>query len=91
LENYHVREWLNREGIYASSTITAFHGTNSYHNDKNDLVEFEDKKLTLHDCQYSIRIHQMADQTDQEYINKIRLIAKVCNDFADHLEGVENV
>lgn len=59
--------------------------------DSRDVIarieEFEDKKLTIHDCQQSIRIHQMADQTDQEYIEKIRLIADVCTQFADHLQS----
>lgn len=85
---YHVREWLNKEGIYASSTITAFHGTSAFLGQGNKRTEYEDKKLTIHDCQQSIRLHQMTDQNDKEYINKIRLVAKVCSDFADYLDTV---
>jgi len=85
--SYHVREWLNPEGLYATSTITAFHGITSYHNDKNEVVEFDDKKLSIHDCVNSIRIHQTPRMTDQMFIDKVKLIAKVCTDFAEYLEN----
>lgn len=93
---YHRREWLNKEDIYASSTITAYHGMSSFLGENNNRTVYENKKLAIHDCQQFIRIHQMADQTDQEYIDKIRLIAEVCLQFAEHLqtsisdEGVRN-
>jgi len=83
---YHVRTWLNKEGIYASSTITAFAGMNSFLGEGNVKTEFFDKKLAIHDCHYSIRIHQMADQTNEEYIAKIRTIETVCRNFANYLE-----
>ena len=31
---------------------------------------------------------QENDQSDEEYIAKIRLVAKVCSDFADYLDTV---
>lgn len=83
---YHKREWLNDKGIYATSTITAFHGTSVFLGENNNRTEFEDKKLSIHDCQNSIRLHQMANESDQQYINKIRKVANVCNDFADYLQ-----
>ena len=84
---YHVREWLNKEGIYATSTITAFHGMIAYidHNDRH--VEYMDKKLTIHDCQQSIMLHQVPNQADQDYIDKLRKVASVCYEFADYLES----
>lgn len=91
-KNYHVREWLNPKGLYATSTITAFCGMHSFHNDKSETVEFKDKQLHISDCERSIRIHQAANMSDEEYIKKIRIIERVCKEFADHLEtlGVED-
>lgn len=85
---YHVREWLNPKGVYASSTITAFAGMSSFLGEQNVKTDFFQKKLTIHDCQQSIRLHQMPEQTDEEYITKIRLVEKVCKDFADYLESI---
>lgn len=84
---YHRREWLNKAGIYASSTVTAYHGMSSFLGEGNKRTEFEDMKLSIHDCQQSIRLHKMADQTTQEYIDKIRLVASVCLEFAAHLDN----
>ena len=87
---YHRREWLNREGIYATSTITAFHGMSAFLGEDNKRTDFEDKKLSIHDCQNSIRLHQMADESDSEYIAKIRKVATVCFEFADYLEALSD-
>lgn len=84
---FHIREWLNPISIYASSSITAFHGMNSYLGEDNKRTDFEDKQLKIHDCQHSIRLHQMSDETDEMYIAKIRLVAGVCTKFANHLEA----
>jgi hypothetical protein len=86
---YHVREWLNSEGIYATSTITAFCGTGRYNdtiNGVNEVIEFPDKKIHISDCERSIRIHQQAGMTNAEYIKKLRIIERVIRDFADYLE-----
>lgn len=85
---YHVREWLNKEGVNATSQITAYCDESSYYSDKNEIQTFEEKKLSISDCYQSIRIHQTPQMSDQDFINKIRLIAKVCDDFANYLEGI---
>ena len=87
---YHKREWLNKEGIYATSTITAFHGMSAFLGEDNKRTEFEDKKLSIHDCQNSIRLHQMPDESNQEYIEKMRRVSRVCTEFADYLESLSD-
>lgn len=87
---YHKREWLNKEGVYATSTITAFHGMSAFFGEDNKRTDFEDKKLSIHDCQNSIRLHQMADESNQEYIEKIRRVSKVCAEFADYLDSLSD-
>lgn len=73
---YHTRTWLNKEGQYASSTITCFAGQKQYY----------DKILSIHDCHNVIRIHQLTAQTDAEYLEKIRIIERACKEFGDYLE-----
>lgn len=82
---YHVREWLNPKGTFACSMITAFHGPHSFLNDKDESIEYTETNLRISDCQETVRIHVINGDI-KAYIKKLRVIAKVCTNFADYLE-----
>ena len=87
MESYHKREWLNPEGFFATSQITAFHGNRPYKEDSSsDLKDNVMTELIISDCHNTIYIHRAACETSDMYIEKLRLIARVCSEFADYLE-----
>jgi hypothetical protein len=79
VNDYHVREWLNPEGTFATSTITAFHGHDPYYNEKRT-------NLVIASCHETAHIHRTNSDKDlHPFIDKVRLIANVCAGFADYL------
>jgi hypothetical protein len=87
---YHVREFLNPLGLFASSQITVFHGNHPYKEDSSsDLKDNILTQLIISDCHNTIHIHRAGCETIEMYIEKLRLIARVCDEFADHLKSTE--
>ena len=85
---YHKREWLNPEGLFATSQITAFHGNHPYKEDSgSDLKDNVLTQLIISDCHNSIHIHRAGCETSEMFTEKLRLIARVCGEFADYLEN----
>ena len=81
MSEYHVREWLNPEGKFATATITAFHGANPW-----DETYTNCTRLVIASCHDTAHLHPFETDKDlHPFINKVRMIANVCADFADHL------
>jgi hypothetical protein len=77
-ENYCVRVWLNPKGSPSTGSVVTFDG-----------VEQGDEKtysfLELADCRGKIRLHMADYDTKIEYAEKMELLAKTVQKFADHL------
>lgn len=83
---YHKREWLNPVGVSANSTISVYVGDSCFFDEDNNVKTYPEKKLVISDCHNTIRIHQTPQMSDQDYIDKIMLIGKVCTEFAEELQ-----
>lgn len=85
-KTYHKREWLNPENVFADSTITAYHGPHSFMDIKDEPVTCTETQLKIKDCHDSVRLH-ICNNDLPAFIDKIRLVEKVCKEFADFLES----
>ncbi|MGE4268218.1 MAG: hypothetical protein AB7F25_12345 [Deferribacterales bacterium] len=89
METYHIRHFLNKEGNLATSQITAFYGEVPYETSEGETKYYVEKSLRISDCSKTIRIHETYGKPSQDFVDKLRLIAKTCNDFADHLDSIK--
>jgi hypothetical protein len=85
MKNYHKRKWLNAKGVFADSSITAFHGKHTFPNQDNVQVEYTETQLKIKDCHNAVRFH-VVNEDMPAFIIKLRTIANICNDFAEYLE-----
>jgi hypothetical protein len=78
---YNKRTWLNPESSYASSNVVAFDGEVIHRGNKNRITF-----LSVSDCNMSITLNRNEGDTDQDFINKIKLLRDEINLFINHLE-----
>ena len=50
MKTYSRREWLNPDNVPADSSITAFHGDNSYRDTEGNVIENPETILRIKDC-----------------------------------------
>lgn len=79
---YNRRIWLNPETKDGSSSVVAFNGTVTDFKGKTYPSTF----LEIADCQNKIRLHQTADDTKEDFINKIKLLRDEIDLFIQNLE-----
>lgn len=81
-KRYNKRQWLNGLESESTGSVVAFHGEVERHPGKKQRVSL----LEIADCQGKICLHDKSCEKPQKFIKKLRLLAKVANDFADFLE-----
>ena len=79
MKKYIKRKWLNRKGSASTGSAVAYAGPSPW-NKKEDSIFFE-----VSDCHCSVRLHKTTEDSMQDFIKKIRNLAKTANDFADFL------
>ena len=79
---YCKRVWLNHKPTRNSGSVVAYCGPNSW----NPSTE-EDCLLEVSDCAGKITLHRTNIDSTNDFIRKIRALAKVANDFANFLEN----
>ena len=84
-DSYHVRHFLNKKGVFATSQITAFCGERKYWRDNGEDTHYTETALMISDCSKTIRIHPEYGEPIQDFVDKLRLISKTCSEFADYL------
>ena len=77
------REWLNAPDSPSTGNVVAYDG---------ELVDYDNEPyhsmyLCVSDCHVSAKLHRAYYDTDQEFINKMKSIRDVLNDFIAHLES----
>lgn len=82
-KTYSKRKWLNKSGSPSTGSAVAYYGKMPWGNKKQPYLYFE-----VSDCHNSIRLHQTEVESREDFIRKMRDLAKMANDFADFLEAV---
>ena len=85
MKTYSRREWLNPDNVPADSSITAFHGDNYYCDTEVNVIENPETILRIKDCYKAVKFSPINGNM-KEFVAKVRLIAEVCNEFADFIE-----
>ena len=80
---YNKRTWLNKETSDSTGSVVAFDGT---------VVDFEGKQyrntfLEIADCKHKITLHVTSDDTQEDFIEKLRLLNSDIELFINHLEN----
>lgn len=83
MKTYCDRVWLNSENSRSTGSVVAFDGMVEYSGDDTD----KDRTtfLEVSDCHCKISLHQAHWDTDEDFIEKMKLLRHVINDFIIHL------
>ena len=80
---YNKRTWLNTEESDSTGSIVAFDGNIT---DLDTGVKYNQRFLEIADCRNKVRLHKTSDDSDEEFLNKIKLLRDEINRFINHLE-----
>jgi len=84
MKTYSKRLWLNGEKSPSTGSVVAFSGKTRWNDKmKPKLQQF----LEVSDCQAKVRLHQCFDDTNRDYLKKIKRLKYFLADYIDYLEG----
>ena len=78
---YNKRTWLNPETSYASSNVVAFDGDVMHRSGKSRVTY-----LAVSDCNVSISLSKNDGDTDDDFIDKMRLLKNEIEEFIKYLD-----
>lgn len=78
------REWLNDPDSPSTGNVVAYDGV---------LVDYDNEPyrstfFRVSDCHVSANIHKASYDSDDDFIEKMKRIRNVMNDFIEHLESM---
>lgn len=78
---YNKRTWLNKPGSPSTGNVVAFDGVTAWkgENVKNTF-------LSISDCNNSIRLHRIDDDSIEDFIDKMKLLKDEIEQFIGYLE-----
>lgn len=79
---YNKRTWLNKPGSPSTGNVVAFDGLTTW---KGESVR--NTFLSVSDCNNSIRLHKIDDDSIEDFINKMKLLNDEIGLFIDYLES----
>ncbi len=80
---YNKRTWVNTENSDSTSSIVAFDGKVTDLDTKN---EYTQRFLEIADCRNKVRMHKTSDDSDGDFLNKMKLLKSEIELFIDYLE-----
>lgn len=78
---YNKRVWLNKEGSPSTGNVVCFDGNITWHGNR-----IRDLFLQVSDCNNSIRLHKIDDDSMDDFIDKIKLLRDEIDKFVTYLE-----
>ena len=78
---YNKRVWLNKEGSPFTGNVVCFDGNITWHGNR-----IRDLFLQVSDCNNSIRLHKIDDDSMDNFIDKIKLLRDEIDKFVTYLE-----
>lgn len=82
---YNKRVWLNKDDSPSVGNMVAFDGDITW---KGEAIP--STFLSISDCSVSIRLHKCDDDSDQDFIDKMKLLRDEVNLFVNYLESKDN-
>ena len=81
---YSERVWLNRTESPSTGSVCAFDGLVKMHNDTR-----RETFLEVSSCHSIASLHRTPNDSMEDFIAKVRLLAATATEFANHLETVK--
>nr|DAS18324.1 MAG TPA: hypothetical protein [Caudoviricetes sp.] len=78
---YNKRTWLNKPGSPSTGNVVAFDGVTAWKG-----VNIRDTFLSISDCNNSIRLHKIDDDSTEDFIDKMKLLKNEIEQFIGYLE-----
>ncbi|NIU01224.1 MAG: hypothetical protein GWN01_09930 [Nitrosopumilaceae archaeon] len=82
---YNKRTWLNADTCDSTGSIVAFDGKVTDLDNKN---EYTQRFLEIADCRNKVRLHKTSDDSDEDFLNKMKLLKNEIEQFINHLENI---
>lgn len=79
---YSERVWLNKLGSSSTGSVVTYHGPSYWSTEECPLST----RIEIADCHGKVRLHKTDADTMDEFINKLKLLSMVINNFIAHLE-----
>ena len=80
---YNKRTWLNTESD-STGSVVAFDGTVT---DLDTGREYTQRFLEISDCRNKVRLHKTSDDSDGDFLRKMKLLKSEIEQFIKHLES----
>lgn len=80
---YNKRTWLNEWKSDSTASAVGFDGEVT---DIDTQKQYKHKFFEIADCRHKVRLHQTSDDTDEDFINKLKTLKNSVEVFIDHLE-----
>lgn len=81
---YNKRTWLNKDKCDSTSSVVAFDGKVTDLDSKNRYIQ---RFLEISDCHHKIRLHKTSDDTNEDFLNKMKLLKKEIGLFIKYLNN----
>ena len=78
---YNKRTGLNKPGSPSTGNVVAFDGVTAWKG-----VNVKDTFLSISDCNNSIRLHRIDDDSTEDFIDKMKLLKDEIEQFIGYLE-----
>lgn len=78
---YNKRTWLNKEGSPSTGNIIAYDGVTTW---KGEAIR--NTFLSISDCNNSVRLHRIEDDTIDDFIEKMELLNSEIGEFITYLK-----
>ena len=86
IKKYVKKIWLNPKDSASTGSIVVFDGPYKY---KSDMEEIRDSFVEIKDCSNGIRLHRTFEDSEQNFINKVKILRDVLTDFIKHLNSIK--
>lgn len=81
------RIWLNPDSSASTGSAVAYHGKAWWKpKDTVDTAMF----FEVSDCHGKVRLHKTDHETNKEFTDKLRTLASLACELADHIDSQEN-
>ena len=78
---YNRRIWLNKEDSPSTGNLVCFDGMTTWRGE-----EIRNTFLQVSDCNWSIRLHKIEDDSTEDFIDKLKLLRDEVDNFISYLE-----
>ena len=80
---YNRRTWLNSNKSDSTGSVVAFDGKIT---DLDTKKKYTQRFLEIADCRRKVGLHKTSDDTDEDFLNKMKLLRNEIDKFIKHLE-----